>query len=180
MIDLRDEYVTRFGAIEGIKTAEARDQMLDLAEIERLGAKRSPLVAVTCVSAPVNEDRDTELVLECRWVAVVAAIAGDARRESQESRGDVAHLLAQRVIRELLRGDPFEAALSRADEVELANLSTTAVARKGYSLWGIAWRQDAGLDDTTTGTLEDLLRIHTNFDTTGDGTPETSDQVSYA
>jgi len=171
-LSLRDEFVTRFGAIDGVRTAVPHDQDWDLAELKRIGASASPRVLVTCVGmAEANEDRGP--VGTYRWVAVIVARRGDIHYsgvtdEDLASPGDVAMLLEARVVRELL-GDEFTEACGRPNGIQAANFSDAGKASRGVAARVVTWEQDAAIDDNVELVLVDLETIVSDHDVTGDG-----------
>jgi len=171
-LSLRDEFVTRFGAIDGVRTAVPHDQDWDLAELKRVGALASPRVLVTCVGMPkASEDRGP--VGTYRWAAVIVTRKGDTKysgvsAEDLDSPGDVAMLLEARIVRELL-GDDFDAGCSRPNAIQAANFSDAGKASKGVAARVVTWEQDAVINDNVELELVDLETIVADHDVTGDG-----------
>lgn len=164
MLDLRAQYLARFGAIKPVAQAIAHDGELDDDEVERIGVARTPAVILTCLGmAGVLEDSGPTAAW-LRWVAVVIARAPDSVRASRASAGDVAALIALRVVHELAQGDPFAAALERAADVRAQNLVGTRAARKGYVLWAVTWRQPTEIRPAELdAVLDEFGFLHTDI-----------------
>lgn len=169
VVTLRDEYVARFAAIDGVREARAHDQDWNDAELARVGVRQTPTVLVTAMGFDSVEVRNGTVVADYRWAAIVIARNKDAVVEGESSGGDVAGLLAARVARELA-ADGFSAACGRAHGIDAGNVSTAARAKAGnLTMWAVAWQQAAELEDAAEITLLDLDTIATETDVTGDG-----------
>jgi len=165
VIELRDQYVTRFGSLAGTRVhAAAHDGEFRQGEVKRLGA-RAPSVYVACVGVPEAVDETGELQAELAWAAFVLTREGDAIRAGHGSAGDFAALLSLAIIHELERGEDFAAATRAARKVRAQNLFGTDVAREGYSLWAVTWQQATTITpEGLVAALSALRTVHTDMD----------------
>lgn len=180
-LDLRDEYVSRWGAWPSVRRAKPHDQDFTDAEFARISTSGTPIVLVTPMGIVGDEDmRYTpgDLNADFRWAAIVIARQGDATRAGSKSNGDVAAAIAGRIVRDLSRGDTFAESTGRATDIEAGNTSTSANAAKGVAVWAVAWTQSSTIADDVTITLVDLETIYTEFDTQGDAAPEAVSEVA--
>jgi hypothetical protein len=170
VIALRDALVGRFSGLPGVVTCRAHDGRFDLPELKRMGAWNSPTVLVACLGLDGLEPRGTREVFgRFRWTAIVVAKRGDDRRRNQQSPGDVAASIALRIVYELENGLPVAEACSRADRIEAGNLFSTAIARKGHTMWAVAWRQETKITPEDLDIVaEDLETVVTEWDANPD------------
>ncbi|MBO6937541.1 MAG: hypothetical protein JJ863_21385 [Deltaproteobacteria bacterium] len=172
VLTLRDELVTRIGAIDGVRKAVPYDQSWDLDELVRVGATQTPCALITCLGMP-GADVDRGPNGTFRWVALVMARPGDVNfdqleADSLKSPGDVAMLLSTRIVRELLE-DEFGEGCGRPEKIQAKNFSDAKKARKDVAAWLVTWEQDAAIDDNVALELVELETIVADHDVTGDG-----------
>jgi hypothetical protein len=185
-LDLRDEYVTRIGAIDGVRHCIAVDPSWDEDELKRTGAQATPTVLVQTLRAEPAPDGDygTSLVMRFAFAATVISRSGDAVRLGSDSGGDVAAAIASRIASLLVRDARATNECGSRPMPEMANLTDAGMKRAGRNAWVVAWEADAEVDLTSELVLVDLETIHTDFDVTGatgdpDGVTDTSGEVSY-
>lgn len=172
-LNLRDEFVIRFAALGGVRRATAHDEEFDLAELVRVGAKATPHILVTPMRIGEPFTTAGSVNAECTWAAVVITRRGDSRIEDNKSKGDVASIIAARVVR-TLHDDGFSFACGKATKIEARNVSNAAKSDKGVTVWLVMWDQAAELNDTETVVLNDLDAIVTRTDVSGDGESDAS------
>jgi hypothetical protein len=175
VLDLRTQYVTGFGALPHVAIAAPHDGEFGPDEVARLGAARTPSVHVACMGiADLYEDGGPTAAL-LRWVAMVIARPADARRENEASAGDLAALVAIRIVHEL-RETVYAAQLERPARVRARNLYGSEAARAGYRLWGIEWQAPARIRPADLDPELNPFALHvTEYDfAPADGTIDTT------
>lgn len=160
MRELRDQYLVACAALPTVAVCVAHDGELDDAEVARVGVAASPAVLVTCLGVEETVSELAPGAGRCRWVAVVLARPPDAVRCEYASAGDLAAVIALRIVR-LLETGVFGASLERATNVRAANLVGTTAARRGYALWAVTWTAPTVLEHEGPE-LHPLRLIHTD------------------
>lgn len=174
MLDLRTQYVTAFEALPHVALAAPHDGEFGPDEVTRLGGLRTPAVYVACMGGQEHEDGGPSSSM-LRWVAMVLARPPDAVREGEKSAGDVAALIALRIVHELSESS-FPASLERATGVRSRNLFGADGARKGYRLWAVTWMAPTRIRPADLDPMLDPFRLLvTEYDLgPADGTIDTT------
>lgn len=165
MIELRDEYVTRFGALAGVELCAAHDGEFRADEVARLGAAKTPAVYVACAGMEREQGYDGPLIGALSWVAFVVVRSPDAVREEQRTAGDLAGVISLAIVYELLRGTAFAHGAEQATKVRARNLFGTSAAKSGFILWAVTWIQSAEiLPDAAAPVYANFRRMVADFD----------------
>ncbi len=164
MLELRSQYVAAFGALPLVALAAPHDGEFGPEEVARLGAAKTPAVYVACLGVAQEYEDSGPAAAVLRWAAMVIARAPDAVREEKASAGDVAALVALRIVREL-RVTAFGASLELAGNVRARNLFGADAARRGYRLWAVTWTAPTTLEpEDLDPELHPFLALHTAYD----------------
>lgn len=186
---LRDEYVTRFGALDQVTRAIPHDGVLDDDgdELSRFGAEGTPLVMVVLAGMQDIELIGDKVRAKMLFGAYVVAADGDERLKTPADRspGDLAMVVAAAMVVELAAGASFPAGCKRPADITSSNFFSTELAKLGLSLWMVRWSQLELLDASQLAAIADTLRqLHVDYhlEPTGDapyGPPDLTDDITY-
>lgn len=162
---MRDAVLARIHAVlPSLRAVKAHGGDFSAAELERF-MTNAPAVFVASRGAVGIDDVAGEIVVRDQWAAcVVTRDLPSSPEAPHTSRGDLGRAIAREIARLVARERWNGTASKNATNVVVQNLYSAPADQRGTAFWLVSWEQPEDDSDAGFETLDDLLRIHTDYD----------------